>query len=90
MTDGPTHHVATGDEVAALLPLALARFGDGTEYEPVWMVNDETGQIDHCDLIDTERDRFARIDLIPDPETGALVPMSGDAAWRPLPDPEEV
>lgn len=84
-----TAHVATSAEVDRLLPPVLARLGDGTEYEPVWMVDDDSEEILYADLIDTERDRWARLDLVRDPFTGDLMPMSGDVAWKPLPDPEE-
>lgn len=87
MPDPTTYHVATSDEVDAMLPPELVRFGNGTEYEPVWMVDEKLGIITYADVVDTARDRWCRIDVVPDP-TGGLTILTTDPEWHPLPDPE--
>lgn len=77
-------HVADVTEERNLLPpelLPTVEFVNALGIEPVWIVNEETGEIDHGSMIDTHTSQYYTFVILNSPEVGwQLIPTSD---WQP-------
>jgi hypothetical protein len=86
-------HVATVEEEEKYVPRRWRERlnqPDMRDFEMVWMVTQRDGLL-YGDLIDTERNLWARVDIIKvDPEDDDTWTMANiEDKWQPLHDPNE-